>query len=215
MHQPIKLLIFDLDGTLVDTQDDLASSVNFALRSLSLPELEVAGVMRLVGDGMRKLLQRALPRSRQNDIDDAIALFRQHYAENLLVATRFYPGALEVLDHFSARGLAVISNKPEAFTRTILEGLVVAERFGAILGGDSLPTLKPSPEPILHVMSQLGVQPEQTLMIGDSPSDIVAGKAAGAFTCAVTYGYRAEALLSDAEPDLMIDRLVELISLLQ
>jgi phosphoglycolate phosphatase len=109
--------------------------------------------------------------------------------------------------------MAVASNKPEEFTRKILKGLGVESSFQMILGGDSLSVMKPDPEPILHILRTLRVAPAKSLMIGDSPGDIEAGRAAGSLTCAVSYGYRTKAVLQGAKPDFMIDDIRELVHL--
>lgn len=201
----IDLLIFDLDGTLVDTRRDIANSVNFARNQLGLPSLELTKVMQYVGDGLQKLLERSIPEEQWDKIDEAILLFRNHYRDHLLDFSSFYPGIDDVLHHFLDKKMAVVSNKPVAFTRSILEGLGIENGFDCVIGGDSLPSMKPNPEPILTVLNRLSVNPEAAVMIGDSPSDIKAGHSAGTLTCAVTYGYRSKELLEESRPDFLID----------
>ncbi len=205
MHK-VNLLIFDLDGTLVDSRQDLTNSINYARSALGFQALELAEVMNHVGDGLRKLLHRSLPEAHWNKIEEAIAHFRSHYREHLIDFSILYPGVREVLEHFKSKKMAVISNKPEEFCRMILTGLGVGHYFDLILGGDSLPVMKPSPEPVLYVLNQLEIQPEKAVMIGDSPSDIIAGQQANIFTCAVTYGYRNEELLNKANPDFCLEK---------
>ncbi len=207
---PVDLLIFDLDGTLVDTRQDLTNAVNYARKKLELQPFEVAEVMQYVGEGARNLLERTLPPSHRDQLENALDFFRQHYREHLLDFSTLYPGVREILMHFQSKQMAVISNKPAEFTRAILAGPKVDKFFKLVLGGDSLPIMKPSPEPILHVLSELNVQPDRALIIGDGATDIQAGKLAGIFTCAVTYGFRSRETLEIAHPDFLIDLILEL-----
>lgn len=206
----IDLLIFDLDGTLVDTRRDLANSVNFALNALNLPALQIEEVMSYVGDGLKKLLDRSLPKDGLENIGEVIDIFREHYREHCLDFSGFYPGVVNILNYFQDKKMTVVSNKPEEFTRLILEGLRIADFFKIILGGDSLPLMKPDPGPILHILDKLNASNEKTAIVGDGTTDIEAGKAANILTCAVTYGLKEKEVLLKMEPDFMIDDIVEL-----
>jgi len=206
----IDLLIFDLDGTLVDTRRDLANSVNFALNALKLPALQIEEVMSYVGDGLKKLLDRSLPKDGLENIGEVIDIFREHYREHCLDFSGFYPDVVNILNYFQDKKMTVVSNKPEEFTRLILEGLRIADFFEIILGGDSLPLMKPDPGPILHILDKLNASNEKTAIVGDGTTDIEAGKAANILTCAVTYGLKEKEVLLKMEPDFMIDDIVEL-----
>jgi len=210
----LDLLIFDLDGTLVDTKQDLTNSVNHTRSEYDLPPLTLAQVMQQVGDGIRKLLERSLPDSGPEEIKQAIATFRKHYGEHLLDHSQLYPGVEETLQHFRGKKLAVLSNKPEEFTHTVVEQLGIGQFVQAVLGGDSVGALKPSPEPILHILRTLDVHPDKCIMIGDGPTDIESGRSAGTWTCGVTYGFRPRDVLSSCDPDLLIDDLAELKNLI-
>ncbi|MFQ5866225.1 MAG: HAD family hydrolase [bacterium] len=209
MHQ-IDLLIFDLDGTLVDTRQDLTNSVNYARNELGFPALELETVIKYVGNGVRKLMERSLPEKQWDKIEEAIALFQNHYQDHALDFTTLYPGVKETLNHFRHKKMAVISNKPENFSRSILKGLRVESYFDLVLGGDSLPFMKPSPEPVYKVLHDFAVKPERTVMVGDGVTDIEAGKQAKVLTCAVSYGFRKKELLLTAKPDYLVDSIVEL-----
>ena len=206
----VDLIIFDLDGTLVDTCHDLANSVNFALNALDLPPLELQEVISHVGDGLKKLMDRSLPKDRLGEMDEAIDIFRSHYREHLLDFSVFYPKVENVLNYFRGKKMAVVSNKPEEFTRLILKALRRADLFEISLGGDSLPVMKPDAGPILHILKQLSVSPEKTAIVGDGTTDIEAGKAANVWTCAVTYGLKKKEVLLKMKPDFMIEDIVEL-----
>ncbi len=210
MMKQIDLLIFDLDGTLVDTRRDLANSVNFALNALKLPALQIEEVMSYVGDGLKKLLDRSLPKDGLENIGEVIDIFREHYREHCLDFSGFYPDVVNILNYFQDKKMTVVSNKPEEFTRLILEGLRIADFFEIILGGDSLPLMKPDPGPILHILDKLNASNEKTAIVGDGTTDIEAGKAANILTCAVTYGLKEKEVLLKMEPDFMIDDIVEL-----
>jgi len=210
MMKQIDLLIFDLDGTLVDTRRDLANSVNFALNALKLPALQIEEVMSYVGDGLKKLLDRSLPKDGLENIGEVIDIFSEHYREHCLDFSGFYPDVVNILNYFQDKKMTVVSNKPEEFTRLILEGLRIADFFEIILGGDSLPLMKPDPGPILHILDKLNASNEKTAIVGDGTTDIEAGKAANILTCAVTYGLKEKEVLLKMEPDFMIDDIVEL-----
>jgi phosphoglycolate phosphatase len=211
MDTPIDLLIFDLDGTLVDTREDLATAVNHALASLALQRLSTDQVMEYVGNGLYTLMQRSLGSAYSEKLPAAIASFREYYQEHMLDVSTLYPGVLEVLEHFREKKMAVISNKPEAFTVPMIAGLQLSPYFDLVLGGDSVPQMKPDPAPVKHVLSRLHVTPARAVMVGDGTTDIQAGKGAGIHTCGVTYGYRsAEVLLAEA-PDYLLAGIAELI----
>ncbi|MFQ5677352.1 MAG: HAD family hydrolase [bacterium] len=209
MHA-VDLLIFDLDGTLVDTRMDLANAVNYARDALDLPSLAPDEVVSYVGDGLRTLVERSLPNERRDEVDQGIEHFQRYYRSHLLDNSRLYPGVREILAHFSGKKMTIVSNKPEEFTRSILIGLNVDRYFQMILGGDSLPVKKPAPEPILQTLARLESSSDKTVVVGDSTTDILAGKGAATYTCVVTYGFKNPDLLLAAEPDFVVDSILEL-----
>ena len=207
--KPISLIIFDLDGTLVDTLEDITESVNFTLNRLGRPPLPLDTVRQYVGDGIEMLMSRALG-SRTELLDDAVGVYKAHHSRNLVVRSRLYPGVREMLEHFQAVPKAVISNKTLDFVQPLLAGLGIAGAFRLVLGADAGMPLKPAPDSLLHIMQALGASRERTVMVGDGTTDMRAGKAAGVITCAVTYGFRPEAELRKAGPDHVIHALPEL-----
>jgi phosphoglycolate phosphatase len=211
----LSLFIFDLDGTLIDSKADIACGLNLALARMNLGSLPVSRVADFIGDGMQKLVERTLRevtgREPESDrVRECIALFSEEYGLHLLDQTKLFPRIIETLDLLSWAEFAVLSNKPEGFCRRILEGLGIASRFRTILGGDSTDTRKPDPTGVLRAMELCEAVPSRTMMVGDSPVDIEAGKAAGTFTCGVTGGFRSKEQLEAAGCNLLINNLIEL-----
>lgn len=184
-------LIFDLDGTLVDTKADLAAAANHMLRELNLPLLSVAQVESFIGLGARVLIERALGQERAHLVADGFALFMDHYDAHLLDQTRPYPGMETLLAAARAQGisLSVLTNKPERPSRAILSGLGLMDYFSAVIGGDTLPKRKPDPGGIFVLQQAAGRALTETLLIGDSEIDMRTGRAAGIATCGVTWGF--------------------------
>ena len=210
---PVSLLLFDLDGTLIDSKTDLANSINLMLIDLGRSTLSEAAVGGFVGDGVRVLVRRCLtatdPNHRPPDDElhsKGIALMHSHYANEMLKTTRLYPQVPETLAAFDKKRKAVVTSKEVRFTRIILEHFDIAKYFDAIVGGDTTPARKPDPGPVLEAMKQLGGSASETVMIGDSENDVIAGKRAGTYTCAVSYGFRSAEELRLTEPDVLIER---------
>lgn len=208
-------LCFDLDGTLIDSGDDLVQATIHSLHGLGIDPPPPEVIIGYVGGGARGLLQGSLGEAATPErLEAGLAAFIDYYGAHLLDHTLPYPGVEEVLRHFFAtRPLAVITNKPEAFSRTILEGLGLAGYFREILGYDSVERKKPHPEGILQVLQGWGVEPTRAVMVGDSDHDILAGKAAGTVTVAVAYGFKPPEELASLGPDYLIHDIRELIAL--
>lgn len=212
-----ELVIFDLDGTLVDSVEDLTLSLNHGLAAAGLPSVTIGQVREYVGDGARNLVARALRRSDSEGAEGGVVadqvyeVFIAHYGEHLLDHTKLYPGVAQTLLRLRKRSrLSVLSNKGEALSRRILEGLGVAGNFVGIFGGDSFPAKKPDPGGFRAIMSQLGAQPAATLVVGDSGNDIIGGKAAGARTCGVLYGLKPEEVVRSG-PDYTVGEISEIL----
>lgn len=211
----VDALIFDLDGTLIDSARDLAGSVNHTLKSMGLPEKSLSEVESYIGDGMKTLLERATDTSDAAVIQKAIDLFKPYYLEHCVDATRLYPGVLEVLDHFRGKKMALVTNKPEAMTAKTLRHLGILQKFGAVIGGDSTERKKPHPDPVLKSLERIGAEPAKSLMVGDGATDVRAGKAAGLYTCAVTYGFKLRSELLKENPDFVLDNITDLIKIVR
>ncbi|HEU4390944.1 MAG TPA: HAD-IA family hydrolase [Blastocatellia bacterium] len=209
----VSCMLFDLDGTLIDSSADLARAVNLMLADLGRTALDQPTVIDFVGDGVGVLVRRALTATDPDHAapDDAthreaLALMRKHYGRQMLVETRLYPGVRETLSHFAAKPKAIVTSKESGFARTLLEHLSIAQHFAHIVGGESLPQRKPDPAPVLEALHRIGHAPSAAVMIGDSENDVLAGRRAGARTCAVNYGFRGSEQLRAAAPDFEIDR---------
>ena len=192
MEFPYSLVVFDLDGTLVDSASDIAEAVNRTLVDWSLPRVEESVIRGWIGDGARALVASAFAHAgKQIELDEVMPGFMVHYADCLLLYPTVYPGVMEALQALRERGIAVAvcTNKPERFVRPLLDALDLGQYFEVIVGGDTLPERKPSAVPLLHVVKHFGLQPAQCLMVGDSATDIQTAAAAGVPMALVTYGY--------------------------
>ena len=206
----ISLIVYDFDGTLVDTLFDIADAVNLSLNELGLRTLSRATIRKYVGKGVERLMAQSIDGTGYTDLPRAVELFRRHYSENLMNHTRFYPSGREILDNFRDKKQAICSNKPEDFVRRILESLKSLDYFDAILGGDSVESKKPDPEGLLHLLDRFQCSPEMAVLVGDSLVDIETGKRAGVYTCIVNYGFGNPKEIASANPDCCIDHLSEL-----
>ena len=209
----INLAIFDLDGTLCDSLEDLASATNHMLAVCGRPALTTSEVRLLVGQGARRLVERALPGASADDIETGLRHFLDYNQAHIADRTRLYPGVSETLSRLADRRitLAVVSNKNVALCRRLLGLFGIETVFSAVLGADSLPERKPSPEPVLKLLRDFGVAPGEGMIVGDSINDIQAGRGAGVITVGCTYGYGEPVELADA--DYRIGSMPELLDL--
>ncbi|MFH1077063.1 MAG: HAD-IA family hydrolase [Pseudomonadota bacterium] len=205
MHILVNTLIFDLDGTLVDSLADIALAINQMRNELGLAPLKANTVLSYIGDGARELVSRAL-HGEVADLKRALDRFILIYQEHICDQTQLMPGVIETLERFSEKNLAIVTNKPSALTEDILQKLKIKRYFQLVLGSDSTKNIKPHPEPILKTMEHFHVTSQKTIMIGDHHTDIKAGKAAGVWTCFV----KGFGKIEDSEPDVRIDNLAGL-----
>jgi phosphoglycolate phosphatase len=212
-----ELVLLELDGTLVDSIPDLAWSVNKTLTELSLEERGIDSIRNWVGNGIDKLLHRALT----NDIDgeaepklfdETFEKFMPIYNENMCTTSICYPGVREGIDFLKEKNikLGCVTNKNEQFVEPILEKLSLIDDMSIVIGGDTLSQKKPDPLPLLHAASTFNINPDQSLMIGDSESDVKAARAAGFQIICVSYGYNHGNDIRDTNPDAVVDSLAEL-----
>ena len=209
-HLAIDAALLDLDGTLVDTAPDLHAAACAMLRDFGRAEIPIEHTRKYVGKGMRNLVKRllagSLDISGEEPPDAAIASFRSHYARENGRQAACYPGALEGLDMFQEKGirLAMVTNKPVMFTRPLLDRLGLTHYFEVIVGGDSLPRLKPDPMPVIWACGRLGVSPAKALFIGDSVNDFLAARAAGCPAFMLPYGYNEGRSVDELDADAVV-----------
>ncbi len=204
MHD-IDLLIFDLDGTLVDSKLDIANGVNHTLRQLGLPTISNEEIYRFVGHGVRDLITDAVGNHPEKQ-DEALRLFMDYYQGHLADQTRLFPGIIEVLNHFSNKKLGILTNKPQSLTGPLLQQLGIFDKFQIVIGGEASFPRKPDPTSTRHILKTLKVAPQRAIIIGDSAVDIETGKNAAILTCGVTYGFRPRSELEASGCDLLIDQ---------
>lgn len=218
----IKLVVWDLDGTLVDSALDLAHSINAMLRHFQRPELPVETIGTFIGDGAPMLVRRALGDPQHEDfVHEALEYFLRYYREHKLDNTYVYDGIIPALHAIAAadngtpgRLQAVLTNKPVRPSRDIVTGLGLGEFFAQVYGGNSFETKKPDPLGAKTLMQELGVKPEETVMIGDSQNDSLTAKNAGMWSIGVTYGFAPESL-KHAPPDAVVDSPEEIAEVLR
>ena len=204
MIQQIDLVVFDLDGTLADSLPDITNAANYACRSLGLPEHSAEAIRQMIGGGERKLVERFLGPGREGLLEEAFRLYLDYYSRHVGDFTHLYPGVKETLPHLRGKKLAVLSNKRQSLSEEVLRVTGISPFFAAVRGGGEELPLKPSPEPLLALIKEVQGDPARTLMVGDKPGDIVAGKGAGTLTLGVTYGYGEPSALEAAGPDFLI-----------
>lgn len=218
----LRVFIFDLDGTLIDSKLDLALAVNATRASLQLPNLPHEQIYGYVGHGAPMLIRRALgPDYDDAAVEAALRFFLDYYRAHMLDNTVAYPGVGEALAELAApnpeasgrgRVLTVLTNKPVRFSTEILEGLGLASYFRSIYGGNSFERKKPDPFGVEVILRETGAEPRQAILVGDSEIDVQTGRNAGTWTCGVTYGLGSDRL-AETPPDLLIASLTELSAL--
>ena len=217
----IKLICFDLDGTLVDSVPDLRLALNAMLDEYQLTHCFDADIKTWVGNGLPKLVERALNQVVQNGdvqgfFEEALSSFEKHYQHYLNSASGLYEGVVETLQTLKERGykIALVTNKAEQFLPGLLKGFNIADKFDLLLGGDSLSRNKPDPMQVDFACEHFQVSKAQTIMVGDSRNDILAGQNANVQTIALTYGYNYGQPVSTLNPDYIINQFNELLDLL-
>lgn len=219
---PVAAVAFDLDGTLVDTLPDLHEAANRMLREFGRPEVSEPAMRAYVGDGVDRLVKRLLTGDAGGEPDAALfdraaATFRSRYAEVLSRASRPFPGVAEGLREMRRLGLklACITNKPERFTGPLLSDVGLAPYFDLVLSGDSLPRRKPDPLPLVHCAQVFALPAARLLMIGDSPNDSAAARAAGSPVFCVPYGYRGTLGVHELDCDAIVPALLDTLDLIK
>ena len=218
---PVRAVMIDLDGTLLDTIPDLAAATNLMLESLGRAPLPLETVRTFVGKGIPRLVERALAGDIDGCVDEAamaraLSVFERFYTQVNGRHTTIYPGVREGLERFRAAGflLACVTNKAGAFTAPLLERMELAPYFALTVAGDTLPRKKPDPLQLLHACEYFGVEPPQMLMVGDSVNDVQAARAAGCPVFCVPYGYNEGHAVQNLEVDAIVSALTDCIPLI-
>lgn len=216
-----QMVLIDLDGTLVDSVPDLAYCTDAMMQQLGLPTRGEARVREWVGNGVERLVKRALINQLEGEPDEglfkkALPIFMALYAQNTSKRSNLYPGVREGLDYLKGAGykLGCVTNKAAAFTEPLLKDMGIYHYFLIVVSGDTVAKKKPDPMPLLHAATLLGVEPHHALMVGDSMSDVKAARAAGFQIVCLTYGYNHGIDIRESHPDAVIDSMVELQGLL-
>jgi phosphoglycolate phosphatase len=219
---PVKAVMIDLDGTLLDTANDLATAANMMLRELGKAEVPLEIIKSYIGKGIQKLVKRSLTGSLDGEPDAelferAMPIYERDYANVLCVNTRPYPGVMEGLNALreTGFGLACITNKAEAFTLPLLRATGLLDYFNIVLSGDSLPKKKPDPMPLLHACKHFGILPHEMLLIGDSLNDTEAARAAGCHVFCVPYGYNEGRDVHELNCDAIVTSVYDAVKLIQ
>ena len=216
-----RLILFDLDGTLVDTAPDLAFAIDSTLQNLKLPVCGESKVRGWIGSGIEGVMKRALSRDESTEVDKelyerALHIFKDIYFDKVCIHSKTYAGTHELLQHLSDEGFQIgcVTNKAARYTEKLLHALNLHHFFGIIVSGDTLSVKKPEPEPILHAADYFSVSITETWMVGDSLTDIRAARAAKCPIVCVPYGYNRGHDIAEFEPDAIVENLFSIISLI-
>jgi 2-phosphoglycolate phosphatase len=213
MKSSFDTLIFDLDGTLIDSAPDVHFSVNCALKEMGAPLISRDEIKRAIGPGQDGFLKVVFPDGKKADVHRFIPIFRKYYWEHCLDQTVLFPGIQILLSTLTDTQFAIASNKPKAFIERIMTGLNILGRFRCVVGPEDVEHVKPDPEMVVKVLELCGCVPDRALLIGDTDRDIMAGCAAGVHVCGVKYGYGNIHEIEIQKPDFLIDRAEKLLDI--
>lgn len=208
--KPVDLMMFDFDGTLADTGEDIAASVNHALTALGMASKPVDVILGFVGDGLRILMERALGADDRAKLEEAMKFFLCHYEKHLLDHTRLYPAAEEMLNHFHSKKKVILTNKRYYLTMAIAKGLKIDRHFLEIVGSDSTPFQKPDGRVVAYLLEKYGVAPSRAVLIGDSVNDVAAAKNAGVLSCVHLNGLGNREAMLKMDADFYVEQLTEI-----
>ena len=206
----VDLMFFDLDGTLVDSKDDIVNAINVTLEHLGLGKKGASEIISYIGIGMHNLIKRSLGEGNEIHFDNAILKFKDYYRKHLTDKTTLYPNVKEVLEHFNRKKKAIVSNRRHELTLAILKEFKLHEHFEKVFGGDDSSCAKPSSCNLDRIIDEYKIDRKKAIMIGDMDIDILAGKNAGVATCGITYGMGKIEDIIAAKPDFIINNIVEL-----
>lgn len=204
------MIIFDLDGTLVDSREDIAGAVNFTLENLGLKEKSIGEISSYIGRGVEDLIRKSLGKRQDVLFKKAISIFEEYYRKHSTDNTTLYPHVKEILEHFKNKKKVIITNRNYEFALLTMKDLGIYGYFEEVLGGDDTGCVKPSSCPLDKIMHHLNMNKEKTIIVGDMDIDILAGKRSGIISCAVTYGIGRREDITKAKPDFIIDDIIKL-----
>lgn len=213
--KPVDLMIFDFDGTLADTGEDLVVSINYTLKTMGLEPRPRQEIIGFVGDGVRKLIEKSLGGKHGADVDKALGIFSGHYEKHLLDFTALYPQIEDVLRYFNHKKKVVLTNKRYYLAVDIARGLGIEEYFLEIVGADSTPFFKPDQRVVEYLLSKYSVLKEKAVVIGDGVNDIAVAKNAGVISCAFLNGLGNKEMLLTMGADFYCENLTEIKSFFQ
>lgn len=218
MRYHVNIIIFDFDGVIIDSGQDIASAMQHVLKQFKQPMLTGEKIISHVGHGVEYLIRNCFSGCDDDTIEQVIPIYRKHYLENAVVETRLYEHVKETLEYIESsknKKIALVTNKPEDLALKILEVLGVKQYFDMVVGPESVKKMKPDPEGILQVLEHFKLPAQHAIMVGDSYVDVEAGKNAGTLTCGVTYGLGNREELIKSSPDILISDLAELLEHIQ
>lgn len=210
----IDLIIFDLDGTLVDSRDDIANAVNFTLKKIGLKEKSISEISSYIGTGVEGLIRKSLGNKEEVLLKKALSAFEEYYKKHSTDNSVLYPNVKEILEYFKGKKKVIVTNRNYEFALLTLKTLGIYDYFEDIVGGDDIGCMKPSSCPLDMSMHRLSANKEEAIIVGDMDLDIVAGKRAGIITCGVTYGIGKKEDIIKAKPDFIIDDIMNLKNLI-
>jgi len=211
----IDLMIFDLDGTLVNSGEDIVTSVNHTLKALDISTKKSEEILGFVGDGVQKLIERSLGKDFQHLFNNALGIFSAYYAEHMLDTTSLCDSVIEIMEHFHDKKKVIITNKRKYFTLEITKALGISKYFDEIIGSDSTEYKKPDQRLLLPLLEKFSAEYRDTVVIGDGVNDIMLAKNAGVLSCALLNGLTGRDYLLTLNPDYACEGLSELITLFE
>lgn len=206
----VELIIFDLDGTLVDSKKDIVNAVNFTLKKLGLKEKAPAQISSYIGTGIEDLIRKSLGKGKQALFKKALPVFEDYYRGHFADNTTLYPNVKETLQYYKNKRKVIVTNKKYEFAVSALKTLGIYNYFEDILSGDDSDCLKPSSCPLNKTIGRFNINKDKSIMVGDMDIDVIAGKKAGIITCAVTYGIGRLEDIIRAKPDFIVDDIIKL-----
>jgi phosphoglycolate phosphatase len=208
------LIIFDLDGTLIDSRHDITNAVNFTLRKIGLADKTSTEITSYIGRGVEDLIRKSLGKKQDAFFSKALSIFEEYYRQHCTDLSVLYPGVKGVLDFFRNKQKVIITNRKYEFAVTVLKATSIYDYFEKIIGADDTGCMKPSSCPLHVIMQRLAINKDKAIIVGDMDIDVLAGKNAGIATCAVTYGLGKRQDIEQANPDYIIDSISELKNLI-